>query len=600
MKRTSRSLVGIRLLLIMSLFFVLAIPALAEADLTVMMIDVVGNKTVPTEKILEVITNSQLGVPVAPEKVQQDIQAIYNLGYFADIKVKTFKVFGGLKLQFEVVENAPFQKVEITGLTKVKPRELQKFFVQKPGEAFSRVIFAENLDKALKYCREKKGLIIRPKSESLEISKEGVVQIELVELKYGKIKIDIVKNEKIMSHTKEKVIRRELTFKEGDIINLKELQNNFYALMRLQIFDSVNPVLELSSIPDSLDLTLEANETHRGVIKFSISAIPDTGDWGGQVSVMDPNLMGLGQNLRLDVNIMKGGSNTVEFSFHEPWLDSNRTSFNLSLYNSTGDKISSLNSWFPDGDRSVTYDLDSSETGITLGLGRRLFGSLDTSLKVNFEKNNIESFAARDGAIAPNTAAAHPFEFWDNSLSLGMVQNRLRYEDATFVNGGYYLEGNYAVSGPYLGGEFDYQKASLEGKWFKELMPNLVFASRLKGSILSGDYPDYKQLYLGGDFQLRAFGSSWYESEATKALVGDKTILSNTELRYRLPSNKSLEFVAFYDAGQIYNQDNSVFKSDYGLGLRYLVPFLGVFRLDYAWNAETGVPKFVFSVFEAF
>jgi outer membrane protein insertion porin family len=237
---------------VLCLMLALAYPVTAETSPTVLMFDVEGNTRVPAEKILGAISNTKIGDPFDVRKVEADMKSIMALGYFSDINLKTEKMFDGVKVVFEVVENPTLKEIQLIGLTKVKQEELKTFFTQKTGDVFSAAVFRDNLSKALKYCRETKGLFIEPKSEGqISISADGVVRVELVELKYGKIVI------KGLEKTKESVILRELSIREGDIINYNELKEDYMNIMRLRLFDGVEPRLEKSVIPNSYDVSLK-------------------------------------------------------------------------------------------------------------------------------------------------------------------------------------------------------------------------------------------------------------------------------------------------------------------------------------------------------
>ncbi|TCL62207.1 Beta-barrel assembly machine subunit BamA [Hydrogenispora ethanolica] len=583
---------------VLCLMLALAYPVTAETSPTVLMFDVEGNTRVPAEKILGAISNTKIGDPFDVRKVEADMKSIMALGYFSDINLKTEKMFDGVKVVFEVVENPTLKEIQLIGLTKVKQEELKTFFTQKTGDVFSAAVFRDDLSKALKYCRETKGLFIEPKSEGqISISADGVVRVELVELKYGKIVI------KGLEKTKESVILRELSIREGDIINYNELKEDYMNIMRLRLFDGVEPRLEKSVIPNSYDVIFEVKEAQTGSFSFGVTFGQSDGKVGGVLGYSEGNLMGLGQNISLDLNFSESEQN-AQFSFYEPWLDSKHTSFGVSMWNTDNNFYSTLSTWYP-GD-AKDYYIHLIETGLSLSFGRPLGKDTRGTVRFSFQRDNIPTgdiLDSDDGNSVSLGDPALPTEFWDNSVGLNVTKNRLSYQDRNFVDGGYQLSADYSVAGRYLGGEFNYQKGTLEGKWFHSFSPNLVLGTRLQGSLVSGDYPDYDALYLGGMYKLRGYADQRFDNNISKQLIGDQYLLSNTELRYRLPSNKSLEFVVFYDAGQINNNigGGSSFKSDYGIGIRYNIPLLGVLRLDQAWNTDKGDGnRLVFSLGEMF
>ena len=579
------------ILVIVMLGSVAVLPVLADTNPPVLMFDVQGNSHVPSEKVMGVISNSKIGMPLDPGLVQLDMKAIHDLGYFADVRATTERLFNGMKLIFIVVENPVLKEIKISGLTKIKNTEIEALFSQKPGDVFNTTIFQEDLGKALKYCQEKKGFFVRPTSNNdAAISPDGVVQLNLAELKYGKTKIQG------LLKTKEQVVRRELKFKEGDLINITDLQTNLMSLMRTRLFDNIEPKFEVSDAQDSLDLVLEVKEAQTGSFSFGGSYSEQTHQLGAILGYSESNLMGLGQSLSLDINLAESGKN-ISMSFNEPWLDEHNTSFGLSVWNTDNTMDSTINTW-DNSNPTQILPMHFLRTGLSLNLGRPLGLYTRANLGLSFEKNNIDHIGGNP--TTPPSLTGAPYEFWDNSAQFSLVNNKLRYADSTFVNGGHLLQGTYSISGKFLGGYFDYQKATADWKLFKALTPDLVFGNRLGVAYQTGDYPDYDQLYLGGMFKLRGYSDRMFDDELSRSLIGDYYWLNNTELRYRIPNNKSLEFVLFADAGQMYDNNNtSTFKYDYGIGVRFIISFLGVLRLDQAWNADNK-SKLVFSMNELF
>ncbi|HEX3048247.1 MAG TPA: BamA/TamA family outer membrane protein [Bacillota bacterium] len=587
MKLLSRLRVGGGLVIIFCLFFLVVIPVSAETNPNVILFEIAGNEHIPAEQILGAISNTKIGEPLDVNKVNLDTDAIKKLGYFAAVIPRAEKALNGVKVIFEVVENPIYQGIEITGLTKINPDELKPFFTQKTGTVFNSVRFEEDLQKALNFCQVPKGFYVRPRAEKFGVDADGKIRIELVELKYGKIVIQG------MTHTKDFVVRRELSFKEGDIIDIKTLQEDIKKIMRLRIFEAPDGQLLPSATPDALDLVLTLKEAV-GIGEFSLGVSESAGEVSGDFGYKNPNLMGLGQDLSLDIQVSKKNNN-VSFSFTEPWLDSNHTSFGLSMWNSETEMFSTMNNWLsPTEQPSDVYNMHFAKMGLGLQLGRSLGANTTGLIKFNFEENTIQN-------PDPAKFSDDELHFWDNSTELQFYQNRLDYFDPYWVTGGYYLSANYSISGHFLGGAYDYQKYGLEGKWFHQLAPNLVLGTRLRGNYLTGVYPDYDAFYLGGMNQLRGYNNNRFTDAETRSLIGGQTLLSNTELRYRLPANKNFELLAFYDIGQVANTNlvSSTTKFDYGVGFRFNVPFLAVLGFDYTINAENKA-EWVFKIGETF
>ncbi len=574
-------------------------PAASTPAPNVVILDVQGNSHIPAEKILGVISSTKIGQPLNSNNVQLDMQAIMALGYFADVRAKTEELLGGIKLIFVVVENPEFKELQLRGLTKISLEDIKPLFTQKPGEIFNVAVFRDDLGKAIKFCKEQKGLLVQYHATPQIISQDGVVKLELYEMKYGRI---IIQG---LTKTKDHVVRRELLFKEGDIIDTNILQKSIVKIMQLRLFDNPDPRFEMTADPEKVDLILDVKEAVGiGEISPQLSWTPTTNEIAGSLIYSTPNLMGLGQSLSLNLNYTATSKN-IEFSFVEPWLDSKHTSFQLTMGNTDSTRKSTVFSWFDDpialydsNNRPEVYDLDLKQTNLLLSFGRPLGIDTTVNLGLNFERNDIKNptYKPEEPEIAPSRSLM----FWDNSMVLGVVKNNLLYQDAFYVNGGYHLSGKYKVSSNLLGGAYNYQQIGLDGKKFIQIAPNLVWGAHLAADWLFGEYPDYDALYLGGMYKLRGYDNNRYSGDPGAIdLIGNQTVLFNTELRYRLPMNKNIETVLFFDAGQVNNAGVTHFKSDYGVGLRYVIPFLGVIGFDYFMNTD-GASKAVLTIGEAF
>lgn len=109
---------------------VLAEPLLSEVTVS-------GNDHVETAKILEVVS-SRPGREPSEATVRRDLQAIYGLGYFTDVRQKiTAGKDGGLHLEFTVQENPLIDRVEFVGAERVSPEELASRMESGPGQVLN-------------------------------------------------------------------------------------------------------------------------------------------------------------------------------------------------------------------------------------------------------------------------------------------------------------------------------------------------------------------------------------------------------------------------------------------------------------------------------
>ena len=126
---------------------------------------------------------------------------------------------------------------------------------------------------------------------------------------------------------------------------------------------------------------------------------------------------------------------------------------------------------------------------------------------------------------------------------------------------GTYAEGNLAVFSEALGGDADFQIATLTGMWYRPLGPELNFGVRGDFSASFDDVPFYLRPYV----QLRGIQSL--------QLQGENLAQAEVELRWQRWGRYSL--VAFAGGGVVWNDldnfENERSTATGGIGVRYLL-----------------------------
>jgi len=567
-----------KILLCPLLFFTVAFTAPAQAieetvtTPLVLSVEVTGNQHINEDTILRVVTNIRLGEPLDQEAVKKDLNAINQLGYFSAVDAHTEPFIGGVKLVFEVHENPVFQKFEIIGLKKADPEEIIKHFTQKQGEIINYAQIREDLSTAITKYQQEKGLVLTVLEKQTAISADGVVTLHMTEVKLGKIKIEGLEK------TKETVVTRELTMQENELFDMNKLRYDYQRLTRLQLFKEIRPLPQPTSDPEVMDLLLEFEEGQTAQFNFGITYTPKSSQLAGFVSVMEPNLIGLGQRISFNVEMNPEDFYHLSFEFYEPWLDDKQTSFGLTMYANYDFDL--------DGDDYGfgNFNYDEKGTGLELSLGRPLAHDLRVDTSLQFEKVEIDP----QGNLLASVALPVDNEYWDNSFGIGLVQDKRELANIFYSVDGYWAKLSTSLHGRYLGGEYDYQQYLAEYKQFISPWQYTTFAYRVKGGTMVGEVPVTGKFEIGGPMSLRGYSTGVFE--------GTDLFLANLELRQRFSANENVELVAFYDVGSV---DREEFNYGYGIGVRYIVPFLGQLRLDFAWDQE-GEQKTHFFISEMF
>ncbi len=107
--------------------------AAGRADPSIDDIRVSGNSRISAAAILEVVT-SRPGKEVTEASVTRDVQAIYGLGWFTEVRPRIFRdPHGVTALEFAVQENPVVERVEFRGVELGDTGEMMKRMQSQPG-----------------------------------------------------------------------------------------------------------------------------------------------------------------------------------------------------------------------------------------------------------------------------------------------------------------------------------------------------------------------------------------------------------------------------------------------------------------------------------
>ncbi|MGE5507685.1 MAG: outer membrane protein assembly factor [Chitinophagales bacterium] len=516
--------------------------AAQAANPIVKAIAVEGNREIPAGTITGVIKATRVGEPATEEAIRKDLQEIMDLGYFFNVSAKFAPVDGGVKVVFEVVENPKLKDVIFSGAPDLPPDKLKASLGLQDGQ----IINGKQLQDSLKGLLDKtvKDYGIPVRIADVAVDEQGVVKVKLAEARVGQI--DIAGNEK----TKEYVIRRELTLKPGDVLNLKELEKSLRRVLNLGFFDEVGRKFTETKDPDVVNVTIEVKERKTGSAAFGAGYSSSDGLLG-YVEYAEDNFFGRGQ--RINVKWEFGQKkNTYDVGFYEPHLDANRTSLDVRAYNTRTTRDSN----------SSTYE--DTTVGGQVTVGRPL--SEDTRV---YAKLTLEDVASHDSDGNLETSGKN------HSITASVVNDTRDFFLKPTKGGRRELSVEWA--GELLGSDYTFAKYTTDlSQYFPAGANGQVWALRLGAGYLdyTGQQPVLERFLIGGADTVRGYENN--------AFSGDKYLLANAE--YRFDVSKGLTGVAFVDAGKAWEASDQAdlgqLKVGYGLGLRVDTP-LGVMRIDY-------------------
>ncbi len=117
-------------------------------------VQIQGNKRVDDSTILYYI-NTKKGEPISRNQIRKDIERIYSLGQFKDIRVETEETLNGLEVVFIVEEIPSVGDVVLHGAHKVSEDDIREKLVLKRGTTFQEHMIQEAKEDIKLLYREK-------------------------------------------------------------------------------------------------------------------------------------------------------------------------------------------------------------------------------------------------------------------------------------------------------------------------------------------------------------------------------------------------------------------------------------------------------------
>ena len=531
--------------------------------------------TLPTVKaaVLENVGDTFTGAAAL-----RDRNALMNTGYFYEAYQTFETVPEGIVITFHVMENPVLTDYFFTGNTIYTKEELDGFMKIKRGEILNSNTLHDNLA-AIREDYHSEGFI-RMKVTDMNMDNDGVLSIKINE---GILEGYVVKGNK---KTKEKVILREMRQKEGTPFNAKLARRSMQRVYNLGFFEDVNVKMNPGVEPNAVIMEIDVKEKRTGT--FGIGAGYSTSDGIiGMVSISDTNFRGTGDSIAL-IYERSGDENDAQgynFTYKHPWMDSHETALRFQIYNRTY----AYNDYNVDGDFLEEYMRKYSGGEFTL------------SRPVSEYSTNYITFRHRRDRYVRHVSSgdAGNRSTWDyhdwRKKNFGLTRSII-LEHVTDTRDNIYMptEGNKVdlslELGGLLGGDFDFQKASLDHQFYTQAGDhNQIWALRGMIGYAHGELTEFNQFRLGGQGSIRGYRDDQFR--------GSRMLLGTVE--YRFPLSKKIQGAVFADWGAAWSSGFKPKNSNgsVGFGVALNTP-MGPLRLDYGRGRQGG--RFHFSVGTSF
>lgn len=381
-------------------------------------------------------------------------------------------------------------------------------------------------------------------------------------LPYGKIVREI--RIRGLVETPESTVIRLLASKVGEPYTEETEDHDRRYLDRLGLFAAVqaDPVV----VGDEVFLTLSIRELPN-FVPFPKLTISDTNGTSGGMGVRMANL--LGRTLSLSGSFRLGGATHADVSLETPWR--------------------------PPGEKSYGVHYDYRDRRDKHDIHRENSHELELRLGVNLHSDWMLS--ARGGYLSfgsdtPGITLSPTNR--DHTPHLGAVLEYDHLDSASVPRNGWRGIFDVTQNGGFLGGDGDFVTAQFDLRRYQSLAHRhglvlFTFASLQSGRV-GGDLPVYRDFHIGGTNTVRGWESG--------ARQGKNQFINTVEYRYDLLHPRlfrvrkyslyyGLQLAAFADLGTAWNEGGDFTRNVIaggGVGIRFLVPFLDVIRLDFGFG----------------
>ena len=395
------------------------------------------------------------------------------------------------------------------------------------------------------------------------------------------------------TRTLDEVIRREMRLFEGDAYNRVLVDRARRRLTALDFFEKIDFREEQGSAADKVVLIVEVVEKSTGTLSFT-AGYSTTESIVGGITVTERNLLGRGQNLKLNTQL-SFKRQSVDFSFTEPYFMDMPVSAGIDLFATRADNKS-------------TSSYLSQQIGGALRTGFRLDETSSMTFKYSLARRDISGVKSSASLAIKDSEGVT----WKSMLGATYVYDDL--DNPLKPTKGFRAELQGDIAG--LGGDVYYVSTEASAWWFHPIITDGIVlkleANAGHQEPFNGKNVPIQDRFFKGSDSLRGFARSGIgprmlngDSGNIDAIGGQTYALGTVELTFPvgLPEEWGLEGSVFSDFGTLFNApeetiaagaagctgtksctvfDTAAFRASVGAGVIWQSPF-GPLRFDLSY-----------------
>jgi outer membrane protein insertion porin family len=608
-----------------------------NSQVSVRRVNFLGNEHLSDEELRDAMITGNSGLMsfgsggvFRQDAFERDVTMVSALYYdkgFLQVSVATPRIMltpdrSGIEVTLAIDEGPRFRIRELRVYEKgadgreVEPingrRNLRMMIHTESGEYFNRAALMEELQKIRALYRDHGFANVEANPETRLDAQTNEVDV-IVPVVRGPLvhfeRIEFRGNSK----TRDKVLRRELEFAEGDTFSETKLDTSKRRLTALGYFERVDVSTEQGSAPDKMNVYFEVGERPTGTFQIG-AGFSSIENFIATAQIQQANLFGGGQSLALQAQI-SGLRQSVNVRFYEPYFLDSKVNSSIELY----DQVYSYTDYkqgrlggsltlgypliMPRLYASLTYV--GEQVSVSTGSTSNLFGT-STALSV-FRRLPLANLF-NDGF----TSALRP------ALTYDSRDNRL------FPTAGVYLRASVELADTLFGSHNQYLREQLTGRFYYPLASWLTFKVNTETGYVTSPskegVPIFARTFLGGIFDLRGFPyrsvgpriplTSSTDPNSTPTsngsnIGGNLSYYQNVELEFSIFEAVGIKGVIFTDAGNAWNTERNYcdattaryaatspcfnglsslgnLRTSYGFGVRWFSP-MGPLRFEWGF-----------------
>lgn len=558
---------------------------------------VVTGSTVLSEEEILAVLKTKPGMELTEIGLSEDLGAIYDMGWFYDLRPEFKEVPEGVQVIYHVLENPTYSKLNLVGNTVIDKQKINALFNLEEGSVVNLKDINRRVLKLEEEYRQAGYILARV--TDVHMDQDGTLNLTVNE---GTVEDFKVKGN---VKTKDYVITREMRLKKGQPFNAKDARRSMQRIYNLGYFEDVNVKLNPGKEPNSVEVEISVVEMNTGT--FGIGAGYSSADgFVGMISIGDKNFRGIGDRINIRWEFGGEDNKNYDFSYTRPWLDDKETMATIQLYDITNEYAD----YNIDGDEIARYD--KKRRGQELTLSRRTEDEFISNYITIKNRDDIYKGEADGYENDPDQYYEPQFDgskggsksrYWEDYYPSDYKERRKENFGVTrSITLGRVLDSRDNIYDPhegkrisysiehagFMGGDFDFTKFTADYRYYYRAGGESVWALNLGAGYADGDMPLSQRFSMGGSDTLRGYEDDQFRGNS----------MVKATLEYRFPIVKKVQGVLFTDNGYAWDKrheddfDFGLIKNSFGVGLRINSP-LGPVKLDYGYGDDGG--KFHFS-----